>query len=122
MFYSLKGRLWFSVGTGLMIASILIFLWVVFKVGYPNSAPIFTAWWACFLSAGIFRVYTITPLMSPGFALKTIVAIFCASQIFTLLSAFGYFLLGFILGNLLETLIFNYAYQKSKELYYEAPP
>ena len=100
-----------------MLLCILILFWAVFKFGFVNVGTAYLLLLPCFLSAAIFRIYAITPLMSPKFAFLVVLALFMSSQVFTVATMLGYFKAGFVLGHFMELGVFSWAYSRSQQLY-----
>jgi len=108
-----------------MIASLLIFMRNI--LGTLNDSIFvnidsFYFWFlAAFLSSGIFRIYAITPLMSPRFASIVIIVLLSGSQVSGILSSLGQPILGFVLGHFVELGTFGWAYSRSKGMYDDKP-
>lgn len=120
-----KGKLWFYLGTGIMLSSLVAFAYAILSTvtsgAFESISNYYFIFLALFLSAFIFRIYAITPLMSPIFAITVVIFIFGASQIFSILNSYGYFILGLIFGHFAELGAFSWAYSASRKLYVQQP-
>lgn len=125
MKYPAKGKVWFYLGSALMIASLLLFLREILSTlnsgNFVNVSAFYFWFLTAFLASGVFRIYAITPLMSPQFALLVILILFGGSQVSGVLLSLGQPLLGVIAGHFVEIGTFSWAYSRSKAMYDESP-
>ena len=104
-----------------MVLCVVVLLWALFEYGYINFGTAYVIFLPCFLSAAIFRIYAITPLMSPTSGAVVVLALFPASQVLTVASAMGYFMAGIVVGHLAELGVFGWACSRSQRLYEMRP-
>ena len=121
MDYPLKGKAWVYVGTALMLVSLILFLHYVTQAVELKELQVlgmyFIIFLTLFLSFSMLRIYAITPLMSPKFAVRVVIVLVVASQLFTIFYSLGYFFIGLVAGGFAELIAFNWARSTSRELY-----
>ena len=121
MIYPCKGRVWFYIGSILALACFATFLWFILHTPYSSIGNVYTVFLPCFLAACMLRIYAVTPLMNPKLGVLIVIALFLASQVFTVFFWFGHFLLGYVVGHFAELGTFAWAYNKSRRLYEQQP-